>query len=59
MSTNIRPFSNGSQFDDWCFNNCSQCKRSSAETPTPTCQIEIALGLAYIGTEQLNKPEEF
>jgi hypothetical protein len=52
MGDHVRPFSNGSQFGDWCASNCDRCAK--AELPlTPkgefACEIMEALSVAYWG----------
>jgi hypothetical protein len=44
----VRPFSNGSQFGDWCASNCERCTKATAEQePHELCEIAKALGEAY------------
>ncbi len=41
------PFSKGSQFGDWVCRNCHNCRKYD-QAKEPTCEIDIALGLAYL-----------
>jgi hypothetical protein len=48
----IRPFANGSQFADWTGCNCDRCTKGAhllGPDDWPTCEIELALGEAYLG----------
>ncbi len=45
----IHIFSNGSQFNDWSASNCLRCTKWSGWDELPTCDIDMALGEAYLG----------
>lgn len=47
--SNVRPFSNGSQFDDWEVKNCEECSKGfDHETMAPaTCDISDTLQVAF------------
>lgn len=49
MTDRIRIFSNGSQFADWEASNCQRCKKWAGWDKLPTCEIDVALGEAYLG----------
>ena len=42
----IRPFSCGSEFGDWQYRNCEQCKQYDEDVKR-TCEYDRELGLAY------------
>lgn len=47
----IQPFYCGSQYGDWTSSNCDRCKKGAnrlGPDALPTCEIELALGEAYI-----------
>ena len=46
----VRPFSNGSQYADWQARNCNRCAKYNPERYDGACDIDGALGIAYIGT---------
>lgn len=46
MTDQVRPFSNGSEFREWTDRNCHGCARFTAP---PSCELERALALGYIG----------
>jgi hypothetical protein len=39
----IVPFSNGTQYDDWCTNNCERCTKSSQYGDGAGCELEDSL----------------
>lgn len=46
-----QPFSNGSEFMDWCAHNCEQCHKGPApdlQGPNERCEIENAFALAAV-----------
>lgn len=49
----VRPFSNGTEYQDWQDANCSGCRKSvdaiGEPGDWPTCEIESALTYAYLG----------
>ena len=48
----MKPFSSGSQFQDWVGANCDRCTKGAhrlGADALPDCEIELALGEAYIG----------
>ena len=49
----VRPFSNGTEFEDWLASNCNDCRKSvdaiGKPGDWPTCEIEGALTYAYLG----------
>ncbi len=47
--TAIRPFSSGTQFGAWRERNCEGCKLYNEDVFDGQCQIDEALGLAYMG----------
>jgi hypothetical protein len=48
MSERHRPFSSGSEYSDWTYRNCKAgCRRYTMGEAT--CDLEIALGRAYMG----------
>lgn len=51
MSTDERiyPFSCGSQYTDWQAGNCDGCLKYNPEKFDGACDIDGAIGLAYIG----------
>lgn len=61
MSEEVRPFSCGTQYGDWRDRNCWQCRKSYDSTePKPKdgmgpCEIDNALGLAYLGSGSVTK----
>lgn len=44
-----RPFSNGAQFGDWCARNCNRCAKYNADQFDGKCEIDGAIGMAFIG----------
>lgn len=44
--TNVVPFANGTQYDDWCASNCERCKKSDYFNDGPGCDLEESLLLA-------------
>jgi len=49
----IRPFSNGSQAEDWFSSNCDRCAKSKANNGN--CDIELALNTAYFGDGEVSQ----
>lgn len=49
----VTPFSNGAQFGDWCARNCNRCEKYNSETFDGTCDIDGALGMAYIDSGEV------
>lgn len=45
----IRPFDTGSHFDAWTHRNCEGCAKYNPETFDGGCEIDGALGAAYLG----------
>lgn len=43
----IRPFSNGSQYDDWEGSNCDRCTKGTEAEGRFTCPIRDALFMAF------------
>lgn len=43
----VRPFSNGSQYDSWAYQNCEQCSKYK------TCFLAERLSLAYLNTGEI------
>ncbi len=48
MTDRIQIFSTGSQYADWSTSNCHRCTKWSGWNELPTCDIDMALGEAYI-----------
>lgn len=52
-------FSNGTQFADWTDRNCDRCKKGASVIlephEWPTCEIEYAIGVAYIGSGKIDE----
>lgn len=44
----IHIFSNGSQYADWQTSNCYRCTKFSGYGELPTCEIDEAIGIAYL-----------
>jgi len=52
-----RPFSSGSQYDDWTSSNCDRCTKGYHLQPDgewPNCKIEGALLKAYFGSGEID-----
>lgn len=47
MTEKVRPFSNGSEYSAWTAANCEKCAKGWREDREATCEIEIALLVAY------------
>lgn len=45
----VRPFSSGGQFSNWSSSNCDRCINGGDRQLLPTCEIELAIGEAYLG----------
>jgi len=53
----IHPFYSGSQYADWTICNCARCSKGAhllGPDALPTCEIELALGEAYILDGKVN-----
>ena len=46
----MRPFSNGSEYVWWRGENCHHCAKFNPEKHDGQCEIDGALGAAYIGS---------
>ena len=53
MGTKIRPFSNGTEFEQWDEENCQICPNS--QHPTYTCHIDKAMSEALFGYGEVDK----
>lgn len=51
----VHPFSNGTQFGDWCANNCARCTKSSDDASK--CDLEMALATAYMTDGTIGQAE--
>lgn len=51
----VRPFSNGSEFGGWRARNCHHCGKYNPDKYDGVCEIDGALGLAYIGLGEITK----
>ena len=49
MSEDVRPFATGSQYGAWKGRNCHRCAKYNEDKYDGACEIDGALGLAYIG----------
>ena len=45
----VYPFHCGSQFADWLGRNCDGCVKYDPEEATGECEIDEALGVAFLG----------
>ncbi len=52
-----RPFSNGTQFQDWNYANCERCVKSDAATKDgqSKCEIFNALWNTYLGSGDISE----
>lgn len=54
--TTVRPFSNGTEYQDWVWANCNACaKRYDEAAATWHCDIERALNEACIGDGRIER----
>jgi hypothetical protein len=53
----IRPFSTGSEFVDWCSENCDSCRISTSyrDSSDFICHLEEALIIAYFDDGHVDK----
>lgn len=52
----VRPFSSGSEFSFWVSRNCATCRKYNAAEWNPgDCEIDKALGLAYMGDGRVSE----
>lgn len=55
----ITPFYCGTQYGDWTGSNCDRCKKAAPLYGDSTCEIELALHIAYLSdgevTEEIAK----
>ena len=49
MSDRLRPFDSGTQYGAWRERNCARCQKYNPERYDGGCEIDLALGLAYVG----------
>jgi hypothetical protein len=51
----VQPFYCGSQFGDWIDRNCSRCSKYDPDEATGECEIDDALGMAYLGDGEISE----
>ena len=51
----MRPFSNGSEYVWWRGENCHHCAKFNPEKHDGQCEIDGALGAAYIGSGHVSE----
>lgn len=57
LEKRFRPFSDGSQFQDWKASNCKRCKKYNelADRPEETCELDFQLWKACMGDGSVSR----
>ena len=51
----VRPFSNGSEYDDWTAKNCMNCERYEYRPSADNgCILDIELAVGFIGAGEID-----
>lgn len=55
MTREVQPFDSGTQYGAWRAHNCYECAKFNPDKFDGQCDIDEAIGLAYIGSGKISE----